>query len=181
MTQIQHLAVGELAQQEQHQHMQWQQQGAQQNPTVSPPGLVPHVKARKLIDTRFVKIPFFPGEGEDYEDWSFALKRAMRAAIRTTYDILATVEKAGLEIGNEELAEQIAEEDVQGHSTEIYDVLCQHVGGEALELGRTVDDMEGFRAWSRSTPRRRWRGPSGWWAKSRTLRRSKSCRMSSGS
>ena len=39
-----------------------------------------HVKARKLIDTRIVKIPFFPGEGKDYEDWSFAFERAMRAA-----------------------------------------------------------------------------------------------------
>ena len=28
-------------------------------------------------------------------------------------------EKAGLEIGDEELAEQFAEEDVQGHSAEI--------------------------------------------------------------
>ena len=62
MTQIQHLVgvVGQLAQQHQHQQMQWQQQGAQQNPAVSPPGLGPYVKARKLIDTRFVKIPFFP-------------------------------------------------------------------------------------------------------------------------
>ena len=151
MTQIQHLVgvVGQLAQQQQHQQMQWQQQGVQQNPAVIPPGLGPHGRARKLIDTRFVKIPFFPGEGKDYEDWSFAFKRAMRAANRTTYDILATVEKAGLEIGDEELAEQFAEEDVQGHSAEIYDVLCQYVGGEALQLVRTVDDMEGFRAWSK--------------------------------
>ena len=73
----------------------------------------------------------------------------MRAANRTTYEILATVEKAGLEIGDEELAEQFAEEDVQGHSAEIYDVLCQYLGGEALQLVRTVDDMEGFRAWSK--------------------------------
>ena len=80
MTQIQHLVgvVGQLAQQQQHQQMQRQQQGAQQNPAVSPPGLGPYVKARKLIDTRFVKIPFFPGEGKDHEDWSFAFKRAMR-------------------------------------------------------------------------------------------------------
>ena len=150
-TQIQHLVgvVDQLAQQQQHQQMQWQQQGAQQNLAVSPPGLGPYVKARKLIDTRFVKIPFFPGEGRDYEYWSFAFKRAMRSASRTTYEILATVEKAGLEIGDEELAELFAEEDVQGHSAIIYDVLCQYVGGEALQLVRTVDDMEGFRAWSK--------------------------------
>ena len=146
MTQIQHLVgvVGQLAQQQQ-QSMQWQQQGAQQNPAVSPPGLGPYVKARKLIDTRFVKIPFFPGECKDYEDWLFAFKRAMRAANRTTYEILATVEEAGLEIGDEELAEQFAKEDVQGHSAEIYNVLCQYLG----QLVRTVDDMEGCRAWSK--------------------------------
>ena len=48
MTQIQHLvgAVGQLAQQQQ-QSMQWQQQGAQQNLAVSPPGLGPYVKAMK--------------------------------------------------------------------------------------------------------------------------------------
>ena len=153
---------------QQQQSMQWQQQGAQQSPAVSPPGLGPYVKATKLIDTRFVKIPFFPGEGKEYEDWSFAFKRAMRAANRTTYEILATVEKAGREIGDEELAEQFAEEDVLGHSAEIYDVLCQYLGGEALQLVRTVDDMEGLELGANctgSTPRRRWRGPSGWWAR----------------
>ena len=31
----------------------------QQNPAVSPPGLGPHVGTRKLIDARFVKIPFY--------------------------------------------------------------------------------------------------------------------------
>ena len=100
MTQIQHLVgvVGQLAQQQQ-QSMQWQQQRAQQNPAVNPPGLGPLVKARKLIDTRFVKILFFTGEGKDYEDWSFSFKRAMRAANWTTNEILATVERAGLEIG----------------------------------------------------------------------------------
>ena len=70
----------------------------------------------------------------------------MRAASGTTYEILATVEKAGVEIGYEELAEHFVEEDVQGHSAEIYDVLCQYAGGEALQLVRMVDDMEGFRA-----------------------------------
>ena len=28
-------------------------------------------------------------------------------------------------------------------------MLCQYVGGEALQLARTVDDMEGFRGWSK--------------------------------
>ena len=129
--------------------MQWQQQGFQQNPAVSPPGSGPHVQARKVIDTRFVKIPFFPREGNGYEDWSFAFKRALRAVNWTTYEILATVEKARLEIGDEELAEQFAEEGVGGHSTEIYDVLCQYVGGEALQLVWTVDDVDGLRAWSK--------------------------------
>ena len=116
--------------------------------------LGPYVKARKLIDTRFVKIPFFPGEGKDYEDWSFAFKRAMRAANRTTYEILATVEKAGVEVGDEELAEQFAEEDVQG--------------GEVLQLVRTADDMEGFRAWSklyRKYDPKTMARASGWWAR----------------
>ena len=52
-----------------------------------------HGRARKLIDTQFVKIPFFL-EGKDYEDWSFAFKRAMRAASGTTYKTLATVQDA---------------------------------------------------------------------------------------
>ena len=39
-----------------------------------------------------------------------------------------------------EIAEQFSEEDVQGHSPEICNVLCQCVGGEALQLVRTVDD-----------------------------------------
>ena len=36
-----------------------------------------------------------------------------------------------MDTGDEELAEQFVEEDVQGHSAEIFDVLCQYVGGEA--------------------------------------------------
>ena len=76
MTRTQQLVgvVGQLAQQ-QHQQMQWQQLAVHQNPAVSPLGFGPHGRARKLVDTRFVKIPFFPGEGEDYEDWSFAFRR----------------------------------------------------------------------------------------------------------
>ena len=126
MTQIQQL--GQLAQEQQLQPMQWQQQAGQQNPAVSPPGLGPPVRARNLLDTRFVKIPFIPGEGKDHEDW---------ATNRTICEIL--------EICDEEFAEQFDEEDVQGHSAEVYDVL----GGEVLQLVRTVDDMEGFRAWSK--------------------------------
>ena len=111
MTQIQHLigVVGKLAQRQQ-QSMQWQQQGAQQNPAVSPPGLGPYVKARKLIDTRFVKIPFIPGEGKDHEDWSFAFKRPFGGDLRRVVPLS---------------------------------------GSEALQLVRTVDDMERFRAWSK--------------------------------
>ena len=100
MTQIQQLVgfVGQLAQEQQHQQVQWHQQAGQQNLAVSPPGFGPHVGARKLIDTRFVKT-------RSYEDWSFAFKRAMRATNQTTYEILATVKKAGVEICDEE-AEQ---------------------------------------------------------------------------
>ena len=119
---------GQLAQEQQLQPMQWQHQAGQQNPAVSPPGLGPPVRARNLLDTRFVKIPFIPGEGKDHEDW---------ATNRTICEIL--------EICDEELAEQFDEEDVQGHAAEIYDVLR----GEALQLVRMVDDMERFRAWSK--------------------------------
>ena len=158
--------------------MQWQQQTGRQNPVLSPLGLGPHVRTRKLIDTRFVKIPFFPTEG------MVIRLQKKRAASRTTHEILATVEKARVEIGDEELAEQTVEEDVQDHSAEIYDVSCQCVGGEALQLVRTVDDVEGFRAWSKLywkyAPKTMARAIQRWF-RSRTLRRSKSCGMSSGS
>ena len=88
-----------------------------------------HGRARKLIDTQFVKIPFFPGEGKDYEDWSFAFKRTGEGRERD--DLRDPRDRPGrrVEIGGEELAKQFSEEDVKGHSPEICNVLCQYVCG----------------------------------------------------
>ena len=166
MTQIQQIVgvVGQFAQQQQHQQMQWQQQGVQQNPAVSFPGLGPHGRARKLIDTRFVKIPFFSGEGKDYEDWSFAFKRAMRAANRTSRPFRKPGWRSATRSWPSSLPRKTSTA-IRRRST----TCCARTWEEkpCSWSGRWMT-WKGFELGANctgSTPRRPWRGPSGWWAR----------------
>ena len=105
-------------------------------------------KDKKAIDTRHLKIPHFNGMIGDYDDWAFTFKRSIRSVDRTAYDLLTEVEKMSkFDLG--ELAVAYQDNEIQKYSAELYDLLCQQVGGEALQMVRAVDDMEGLEAWSR--------------------------------
>ncbi len=47
----------------------------------------------------------------------------------------------------DELEIEFSEVNVKRHSEEIYDILCQAVSGQPLQVIRSVDDMEGLQAW----------------------------------
>ena len=105
-------------------------------------------KEKKAIDSRHLKIPHFSGNAGDYEDWAFTFKRSIRSVDRTAYELLTEVEKMSkFDLG--ELMVSYEADKIQKYSAELYDLLCQQVSGEALQMVRAVDDMEGLEAWSR--------------------------------
>ena len=119
--------------------MQWQQQAGQQNPAVSPSRVGTTRQGEEAPRHPIREDPVHPQRGQGLRGLVIRFQKG------DAYEILATVEKAVVEICDEELAEQFDEEDVQGHSAEVYDVLRR----EALQLVRTLENMEGFRAWSK--------------------------------
>ena len=101
---------------------------------------------RKLIDTRYLKLPSFGGEIGNFDDWSFTFKRMIRSVSRQAYDLLCQAETInGSEWDSFDL--DMAEVDMDAYSAEIFDLLCHCCSGEALAVIRSVDDMDGMKAW----------------------------------
>ena len=99
----------------------------------------------KALDVRHRQWPQFSGgSGGQYDDWAFAFKRVIRAIDPRVYEMLVKTEK----IDNmDEIEREFSELDVGKYSAEIYDLICQCVTGEPLQIVRSVDDMEGLAAW----------------------------------
>ena len=94
---------------------------------------------------KHVRIENFSGDQSQWEDWSFAFKRSVRSMSRSTYDSMITWEKSKDEVNEEaELSKELEQ-----RSSELYDILCQFCTGEALLVVKSVDDMEGIKAWQR--------------------------------
>ena len=100
----------------------------------------------KVLDTRHRQWPQFGGS--QFEDWSFAFKRNLRAVDPMAFTLLTKVETM-VEVEWDDLRREFGTVDLVRYSAEIFDVLCQAVSGEALQVIRTVDDMEGFEAWQK--------------------------------
>ena len=64
------------------------------------------------------------------------------------FTLLTKVETM-VEVEWDDLRREFGTVDLVRYSAEIFDVLCQAVSGEALQVIRTVDDMEGFEAWQK--------------------------------
>ena len=106
---------------------------------------------RRALDLKHRSIPQFEGgSGGQFDDWAFAFKRMVRAANKEVYDMMVLAESG-------ETMEEIADEveydkgDVAKCSAKIYDLLCQAVKGDPLQLIKSVDDMEGLKAWYKLT------------------------------
>ena len=92
---------------------------------------------------KHVNVDKFSGEQEKWDEWSFALKRAIRSQNKRVYDALVAAEASV-----EDLAEEVdLDPAMEQRSGELYDILCQVCIGEALVLVRSVADLEGVRAW----------------------------------
>ena len=98
----------------------------------------------KLI-AKYVRCETFAGDQAKWEDWSFAFKRSIRSMSRDAYDAMTEWEK-----GTEDLDEETElSKELEQRSAELYDILCQFCSGEALMVVRSVEDMEGIKAWQR--------------------------------
>ena len=106
-----------------------------------PPGLRTrgggHIVAKNMRCEEF--------SGGSWGDWAFAFKRGVRAQNPEAYRLMQLAEAAESEV--DEVNELAAEMEV--HSGELYDVLCQFCRGEALGIVKAAIDMHGFEAWQK--------------------------------
>jgi hypothetical protein len=113
----------------------------------------------KLI-AKYVNIGMFKGVLAEWDDWSFTFKRTVRSMNKEAFDFMVKCEdwatdvtdekvRTGLDIANEHGLEVIGEADPERvlRSGELFDILCQVCGGEALSLVKSVTDLNGFAAW----------------------------------
>ena len=102
--------------------------------------------SRRLLDTRFMKIQTFDGDATRFDDWSFAFKRAHRAADRMAFDLL---EKAQRHLGDIDEDIDFDEVNAAQYSAELFDILCQACQGGPLPIVRSVSDLKGLTAWNK--------------------------------
>ena len=92
-----------------------------------------------------MKLNPLSGDPGEWDDWSFAFKRTIRRMRPATFTKMNEAEQMTDEI--DEVAE--LEKEFEVRSGELYDALCQFCQGNAMSIVRSVDDMEGMRAWQR--------------------------------
>ena len=101
-------------------------------------------KANKdRILAKHFRVHNFDGDKAKWDDWNFAFKRNVRSMSKDAYDVMKNWEDKSEDI-DEKL--KLTDDQVR-RSAELYDVLCQTCTGEALMIVKSVDDMEGIRAW----------------------------------
>jgi hypothetical protein len=96
----------------------------------------------KLI-AKYVNISKFSGKAEEWDDWAFTFKRTVRSMSQRAFDCLKLAEKTTEPVTPRDLSDEFTKH----RSGELYDILCQNCTGEAMSLVKSVEDMEGFRAW----------------------------------
>jgi len=101
----------------------------------------------RLLDTRSQRIPQFAG-GSGFDDWAFAFKRFIKANDSTAYQMMVKVEThEGAQVDWDDLELEFPGKDVKKYSAELFDLMCQAVTEEPLQVVRSVEDMEGMEAW----------------------------------
>ena len=100
--------------------------------------------ARRRLEMKNLKVSEFNGKYEDWGDWAFSFKRAIRSSNQDAYKLMGKVEVMVETLDSLDLS---AEEDKI--SAELYDVLCQVCSGDAMSIVRNVVDCDGARAWQR--------------------------------
>jgi len=132
--QIQHeQLMGQLINQ---QAAQAQAQGPAQAPAAAPAEW-----QRERLVAKFFQCQQFSGKQEHWADFAFRFKRAVRSQSTHMYDDMTRAESAEAMGSDEGLG--VPPE----MSATLYDILCQHVDGEALMVMKAVRDCNGLSAW----------------------------------
>jgi len=100
---------------------------------------------------KFVTRPQFNGKAEQWEEFQFRLKRAIRSQSAVVQEEMSRVE--GSETIINDTHDPGIDSDGVNASMEtsacLFDILAQHVEGEALVIIKSVTDYHGFEAWRR--------------------------------
>ena len=157
--------------------MMAQQQQPQQRPgNPATQGAAVIEEGTKLIP-KFISCSQFNGKPENWEDFQFKFRRPIRSQSVSAHNCMSQVEGE----------ETVVDDDIDVNVSEetsvcFFDILCQHVEGEALMVIKSVEGFHGFEAWRRLHRKYspgRWRGdcvcswPWSTQARSRTRARSK--------
>ena len=146
MTQMQ------VQQTQQQQHEQLMAQLITQQQTQVPAPAVPRAaerpESRSELAPTFITRPQFNGKAEQWEAFQFRLKRAVRSQSAVVQEEMSRVE--GSETIINDTHDPGIDSDGVNASTEtsacLFDILAQHVEGEALVIIKLVTDYHGFEA-----------------------------------
>ena len=123
---------------------------ATQAPAPAPPRAAERTEARSELVPKFITCPQFNGKLEQWEEFQFRLKRAIRSQSSTVQSEMTRVEGSEDIINDEE--PDIDSGGVNASmetSACLFDILCQHVEGDALVIIKSVVGYHGFEAWRR--------------------------------
>jgi hypothetical protein len=108
-------------------------------------------KGKRLLDERnFRRIDKYDGNEKGWKDWCFQFKAAMRATDKFAVNVMEYVEKEKEDMTAEELDVHFTGDDnpeMDRLGSELYDLLCSLVTGEAMTIVRGEIIMNGFLAW----------------------------------
>jgi len=150
---IEQMRVQAAAQQQQHEAMMQRllEQQAGQTP-IGPQRqgeAAARAEARSELIPKFISCSQFNGKLENWEDFQFKFKRAIRSQSSTVQAEMTRVEGSEEVVDDDALPENGGVNASQETSACLFDILCQHVEGEALMIIKSVAGYHGFEAWRR--------------------------------
>ena len=110
-----------------------------------------HGGRRRLEGKKFARVSKFDGKENEFADYAFQMKLAMKAADKEAFELMEKCAGIKTEIQMEDL--QIENSEYEQLAVEMYDIIGLSVTGEALTIVRSVPDMNGAEAWRRLTRR----------------------------
>ena len=110
-------------------------------------------ESRSELIPKFVQVPHFNGKAEQWEEFQFRLKRAVRSQSAVVESEMTRVEGSETIIDDEEDWENGDPGSGVNASLEtsacLFDILTQHVEGEALVIIKSAPHYHGFESWRR--------------------------------
>ena len=95
----------------------------------------------KLV-AKFFKCQQFSGKAEHWGDFQFRFKRAVWSQSARTYHMMGRAETT-----DETFEGNFNDSNHPETSATLFDILCQHVEGDAMMIMEPVTDCNGFEAW----------------------------------